>query len=236
MIDLYELAGADPDHRFSPYCWRIRMALAHKGLEANLIPWRFTEKADLPGAPANARVPVMVDEGRVFADSSRIAHHLEADYPNSPPLFGGPGGEAHARFIVAWADLTLQPAIFQIVAPDVVGHLAPKDQAYFRLSREAFLGRTLEAQRDHRDALVPAFRATLAPLRHTLKAQPFVGGTEPTYADYAVFGAFQWARCVSPAALLEEGDSLRDWLETMLDLFDGHARQAVIPASAAATE
>jgi hypothetical protein len=30
---LYDLAGADPDLRFSPYCWRTRLALAHKGLE-----------------------------------------------------------------------------------------------------------------------------------------------------------------------------------------------------------
>ena len=236
MIDLYELAGADSNHRFSPYCWRIRMALAHKGLDAKGIPWRFTEKDSLPGAPANARVPVIVDDGEIIAESSRIAHHLETDYPNSPTLFGGPGGEAHARFIIAWADLTLQPAIFQIVVPDVVGHLAPKDQAYFRQSREKMLGRALEEQRERRDTLIPAFRATLAPLRQTLKAQPFLGGAEPSYADYAVFGAFQWARCVSAVALLEDGDSLKGWIETMLDLFDGHARQAVIPASAIAAE
>ncbi len=27
MLKLYDLAGADPDRRFSPYCWRIKMAL-----------------------------------------------------------------------------------------------------------------------------------------------------------------------------------------------------------------
>jgi hypothetical protein len=44
MKELYELAGADENRRFSPYCWRIRMALAHKGLDVECIPWRFTEK------------------------------------------------------------------------------------------------------------------------------------------------------------------------------------------------
>ena len=43
-IKLYDLAGAETDRRFSPYCWRARMALAHKGLEVETIPWRFTEK------------------------------------------------------------------------------------------------------------------------------------------------------------------------------------------------
>ena len=31
-MELYELAGADPARVFSPFCWRIRMALAAKGL------------------------------------------------------------------------------------------------------------------------------------------------------------------------------------------------------------
>jgi len=47
-IVLYDLAGAEPDRRFSPFCWRTKMALAHKGLEAETVPWRFTEKEKLP--------------------------------------------------------------------------------------------------------------------------------------------------------------------------------------------
>ncbi|MEL7230464.1 MAG: glutathione S-transferase family protein, partial [Pseudomonadota bacterium] len=30
-LKLYELCSADADHLFSPHCWKIRMALAHKG-------------------------------------------------------------------------------------------------------------------------------------------------------------------------------------------------------------
>ena len=44
-IVMYDLAGADPALRFSPYCWRMRMALAHKGMPVETIPWRFTDKA-----------------------------------------------------------------------------------------------------------------------------------------------------------------------------------------------
>lgn len=43
-LTLYELAAADPALRFSPHCWKVRMALAHKGLEAERVPRRFTEK------------------------------------------------------------------------------------------------------------------------------------------------------------------------------------------------
>jgi glutathione S-transferase len=65
------------------------------------------------------------------------------------------------------------------------------------------------------------------PLRQTLKAQPFFGGDEPLYADYAVFGPFQWARCISPFQLLEEGDPVRLWRDRLLDGFGGMARKAM---------
>ena len=44
MIRLYDLAGAHDDCRFSSNCWPVRMALLHKGLPFEAIPWRFTEK------------------------------------------------------------------------------------------------------------------------------------------------------------------------------------------------
>ena len=43
-IKLYDLTGAEDDRRFSPYCWRVKMALMHKGLAFDTIPWRYTEK------------------------------------------------------------------------------------------------------------------------------------------------------------------------------------------------
>ena len=75
MLELHDLAGAEDDRRFSPYCWHSRMALAHKGLSVKTIPWRFTEK-DRIAASGQGRVPVLVDAGRWIADSWTIANHL----------------------------------------------------------------------------------------------------------------------------------------------------------------
>ena len=62
-LKLYELVGADPSRPFSPYCWRTRMALAHKGLSAETIPWCFTEKSAI--APhGSEKVPVLLDGER----------------------------------------------------------------------------------------------------------------------------------------------------------------------------
>ncbi|HYC13174.1 MAG TPA: glutathione S-transferase N-terminal domain-containing protein, partial [Stellaceae bacterium] len=66
-ITLYDLAGAEADRRFSPFCWRTRLALAHKGLAVETVPWRFTEKDAL--APSKqGRVPVVVDGGKWISD------------------------------------------------------------------------------------------------------------------------------------------------------------------------
>ena len=58
-IKVYDLCGAD-DRRFSPFCWRIRMALAHKGLDAEFEATHFTEKDKIAFADSKT-VPVIVD-------------------------------------------------------------------------------------------------------------------------------------------------------------------------------
>ena len=224
-LRLYDLAGADPDRRFSPYCWRIRLALAHKRLPIETIPWRFTEKAEI--APSGSKtVPVLVDGDRWIANSWTIANYLEDTYPDSPSLFGGTAARRLTRHYSSLAD-ALVTAIFPFIALDILQRVADKDRDYFRASREQRVGKTLEAFVADRDAKLPGFRASLAPLRMTLKTQPFFGGDEPLYADYALFGQFQWARCISPFALLEEGDPVKLWRDRLLDCFDGLARKAV---------
>ena len=59
-IRMYDLAAADPAVRFSPYCWRIRMALAHKGLDVETIAWRFTDKSAISFS-GQGSVPVIRD-------------------------------------------------------------------------------------------------------------------------------------------------------------------------------
>ncbi|UTD27738.1 glutathione S-transferase family protein [Bradyrhizobium sp. WD16] len=223
-LKLFELVGAEAGRPFSPYCWRIRLALAHKGLEADSIPWRFTEKALL--APYNSeKVPVLLDGDRAVADSWAIANYLEDAYPDRPSLFGGDGGRAMGRMINAWADTVTVGGIFPLIAVDIVGHLAPNDQAYFRQTREARLGKPLEEAMATRDSRVEDFRKSLDPLRLTLRAQSFIGGAAPNYADYAVFGGFQWSRVVSPFRLLKEDDPVHAWRQRLLDAFDGLARK-----------
>lgn len=222
---LYELAGADPARRFSPYCWRIRFALAAKDLAFEGVPWRFTE-TDIIGAHGSDKVPVLVDGDRVVADSWAIAEYLEDTYPDQPSLFGADPGRALARFVNAWADSVVLPGIARLVVADIATVLDARDEAYFRASREKRFGMTLEAAQADRDTRVVAFRKDLHPARMVLRGQPFLSGAAPMQADAILMGCFQWARCVSPFRLLEGDDPVEAWRQRMLDLHGGMARQA----------
>jgi glutathione S-transferase len=222
---MYDLAGAEADRRFSPYCWRVKLAAAHKGLAIETIPWGFTEK-DAIAFSGQGLVPVLLDGEREIHDSWTIANYLEEKYSDRPSLFGGASGKALSLFHMNWANSFLHVALMKFVVLDIWKHADPKDQAYFRESREKRLGKTLEAAVVNRDSEIAGFRDSLMPLRLTLRTQPFLGGATPLYADYAVFGAFQWCRCISDYPLLAQDDPVYAWRERVLDLYDGLARQA----------
>ncbi|WP_018263538.1 glutathione S-transferase N-terminal domain-containing protein [Methylobacterium sp. WSM2598] len=212
---LYELAGADPDRRFSPFCWRIRLALEHKDLSFAGRPWRFTEKEAIAFAGSET-VPVLVDGGRALAGSQAIAAHLEEAHPDRPSLFGGPAGQALTRVIVHWTDGVLHPALAPLLLTEILAVLDPRDRDYFRRTREALFRKPLEAVCPDPEAQLKLLRRTLSPVRASLREQPYLGGEAPLYADFAVMGAFLWARGVSARPLLDPDDPVEDWRRRML--------------------
>ncbi len=231
-MKLYELRGRDPEHRFSPYVWRTKLALAHKGLAHESVALRFTEIPEAPFADVAATVPVLEDEGRFIADSWEIACHLEERYPERPSLFGGAVGRAHARFINAWVDRTLVVGFFPLLVATIWQRLDPADQDYFRTRHEPRLGCRLEEAAGDVEARLKGLRRALSPLRATLKAQPFLGGETASYADYAALGPFVWASCCGNPEILEESDPVADWRARMFGLFGGLVRSA-LPAHSA---
>jgi glutathione S-transferase len=226
-IVMHDLAGADPDLRFSPYCWRTRFALAHKGIPVETIPWRFTER-DAIGFSGQARVPVIRDDERVVFDSWSIAEHLEEICP-TPALFGGPIGRAHALFINNWADSVLMGGIVRFIVRDLLDVIDPKDVEYFRSSREARFGMTLEQVQAGREDRLAAFRDTLLPIRLVLRKQQWLGGAAPSYADHIIAGTLMWPRCASRFPLLTEDDPVSAWFGRTLDLYGGLGRGAKTP-------
>ncbi len=229
---LYDLCGANPDQRFSPYCWRSVYALAHKGLDPEIRAVPFTKIKEI--APdAGKTVPLLVDGEKTVCDSGAIAAYLEEAYPDRPSLFGGEGGRAASRFIEAFVGANLMPILASLVVKDVHDVLAPVDQTYFRETRENRFGRKLEEVQAGRESRIADLHKALKPLEMMLAGQPFVGGEAPLYGDYVLFAALQWPRVVSDLAILEAGTPVHAWFERMLDLYGGLGRKVATGQAAA---
>lgn len=230
-ITFYDLCGRN-GARFSPYGWRTRMALAHKGLGYVLELVKFTEK-DKIAFTGQKLVPVIKHDETIVADSFAIACFLEDTYPDAPSLFGGEAGRGMAKTINGFVDRMVQPLIAPLIVADVFDCVDDTCREYFRTSREQRFGTTLEDFQSKRDEKVAAFRTALEPIRMVVKDQPFIGGSAPTYADYILFGSMQWARLTSTFQLVERDDPIHAWFERVLDLHGGIAREEPIAAKAA---
>lgn len=227
-IEMIDLAAGDAAIRLSPYCWRTKFALVHKGLPFDAKAWRFTDKAML--APTgSARVPVIRDmdrdPSRWIADSWQIALYLDQTYPESPLMVGEPG-RAMARLVASWCDTVLHPAIARFATLDIYDSIADIDRAYFRQSREQRFGVTLETFCADRRGARMAVHKLLLPFEQMLAEHPFAGGSAPSYADYALAGSLMWPHTIAKEPLLDDATAVGQWFQRMLDLHDGYGRKA----------
>jgi glutathione S-transferase len=223
MLELWELGGRD-DCRFSTFSWRTRLALHHKGLTFAVHPVAVSDKAAI-GFSGQSKVPILKHDDRVITDSWAIALYLEKEFPERPTLFGGEVGQTLTHVFNVWADRELIPALIPFLMRDVLDCVDEADGAHLRRQIESATKKSLEELAAGREQAVQALRRKLQPVRKALETPDFLGGAAPTYADYILFGLLQWARVVSPAKVLDDGDVVATWFERMLDLCDGVGRK-----------
>jgi glutathione S-transferase len=220
---LYSLCGREVNRPFSPHCWKVSMALAHKGLDFVEKPVPFTEIPKLENGFSKT-VPILRDGNLLIRDSFDIALYLDETYPDRPTLFGGEGGKALARFVEGFSQMLIHPLLAQIAIKKIHDMLDEPDQIYFRQNREARMGKTLEEVEAGRDQAMATLVAQLEPMRHMLKFQPYLGGETPLFADYILFGALQWVRICTQRDLLPVDHAVGQWFERCLDLHRGLGR------------
>jgi glutathione S-transferase len=223
-IRLYELV-LENGRSSSPYVWRIRYALAHKGIPYGSVPIGFTDIPKMFGGRFKT-VPVIEHGDTMLAESWDIAEYLDRAFPSQPALFSSPSENAMVRLIDAWFSAEILRKMFRVYLLDVHDAARPEDRPYFRQSREGMLkGRTLEELTKDRESSLPALRNALSPLRSQLSRFPFLGGGAPNYADYVALGAFHWVASISTLPLLATNDDvLRGWLDRGFDLYEGLGR------------
>jgi glutathione S-transferase len=155
---------------------RVALAMAHKGLEADVVMLDPADREPVVEASGQPLVPVLEDDGWVVADSSAIIEHLERRFPE-PALFpAGASARAELRVFVEWFNRVWKRPPNELAAelerpePDEARMLALA--AEMRASLDLF-----EGLLDGRDHLLGAFSA----------------------ADCCAFPFLKYARGIDPA-------------------------------------
>src|SRR5262245_15068686 len=95
MLTIYDAARC-------PYCARVRIALAEKGIAHELVAVDLDERPAfiVELNPPKGRVPVLEEDSFVLPESPVINEYLEERYPDPPLLPADPADRAYARLLV----------------------------------------------------------------------------------------------------------------------------------------
>jgi glutathione S-transferase len=94
VITLYDAARC-------PYCARVRIVLAEKGIEVEVVEIDLQDRpAWLYEKNATGRVPVLEEDGRPLPESAVIMEFLEERYPDPPLLPPDPADRAFIRLLI----------------------------------------------------------------------------------------------------------------------------------------
>lgn len=196
MLELYQ-------SELSPYSEKVRLMLDYKGLAYQKIEVTpgvgQVEVYRLSGQP---HVPVLKDGNVVVADSTEIAKYLDRQYPDRPLIPAGDKQRGLCLLMEEWADESIgaksQTLLFSALSSDGrfrSALLPPATPDFLRSLVEAVpadllkaLGTGIGAGPDTVSAAMESIKQDLEALCLLLQDSPYLVGSQPTLADFAVAG------------------------------------------------
>jgi glutathione S-transferase len=89
----------------SPFCRKVRLSLAEKKIEVELVEERYWEPdADFLRRNPAGKVPILKMNGQTYSDSTAICEMLEEVHSENPLLPTDPQERYEVRRLVAWFD------------------------------------------------------------------------------------------------------------------------------------
>lgn len=120
----------------SPFVRKVCVALAVKGIayEHEVVMPGEAAPADFKKLSPLGKIPVLVDEDFVLADSSAICEYLEEQYPQPPLMPSDPQDRARARFLEEVGDTRLTESasiifIERFLNPNMFGNPTDTERA-----------------------------------------------------------------------------------------------------------
>ena len=89
----------------SPFCRKVRLPLAEKRIEVDLVEERYWEQdADFLRRNPAAKVPVLKMDGRFLSESAPICEYIEEKFPEPSLLPSDIDARYEVRRLVSWFD------------------------------------------------------------------------------------------------------------------------------------
>lgn len=183
----------------SPFSLKVRAVLEHKGLAYARKPvLQPANWLDLRRRGRIGKAPALDIDGRLFVDSTDIAHELERRFPSRRILPSDPRERALCHAIEEWADESLyfvglyyqwQEPDGRRMVPQVFGRTLLGRLAYrFYLRRILNQVRGQGTGRKTPPHVLSDLDRHLDAIENLLAPGPFLLGEEPYLCDFAVFG------------------------------------------------
>src|SRR3954470_7449286 len=177
---------------------RVALALAYKGLDAEVVMHEAGDRSAILGLSGQDLVPVVEHDGRVIADSPVILEYLEELQPEPPLYPADPARAVEMRVFVEWFNRVWK------VAPNAIADALDAGGAH-----------------DERlEALGQEMARALGWFEVLLADRDFLFGDQVRAADFVVFPFLKYAASIDPA----DDETFHQVLNRYQPLGDGHPR------------
>jgi glutathione S-transferase len=155
----------------SPFCRKVRLSLAEKKIEVELVEERYWERGPdfLRRNPAG-KVPVLRLDGITMAESAAICEYIEETRPTPALLPSDPAHRQEVRRLVTWFD-------------DKFHHEVTSKLLYERVNKKV-MGQGFPDSRNVKDG-ARAIKYHLDYMTWILEHRRWLAGDEMTLADFA---------------------------------------------------
>ncbi|CAO2178684.1 unnamed protein product [Urochloa humidicola] len=164
----------------SPYCIRVKLALAVKGVSNyEYVEEDLEHKSDLllSSNPVYGKVPVLIHRGAPVCESLVIVQYVDEVWAGPAILPSDPYERSRAR---SWA--------------------AYIDEKFFSSWEPFFQSKTAEERAETFKNVIPAVKTLEGALEECSNGKPFFGGDNIGYVDVALGGYLAWIKVVDEVA------------------------------------
>ncbi|MEI4261510.1 FtsZ-binding protein FzlA [Roseovarius sp. D0-M9] len=180
----------------SPFCRKVRLSLAEKKIECELVEERYWEEnPDFHRRNPARKVPVLRIDGRTLPESAAICEYLEEKYPEPPLMPRGAEGRYEVRRLVAWFD-------------DKFHHEVTSKLLYERVNKK-MMGAGFPDSGNVKSG-AKAIKYHLDYMAHLLEQRRWLAGDVMTLADFAAAAHLSALDYISDVDW-NRSDVVKDW-------------------------